>query len=223
MAASLSSRIADLIGFDYDSNSLNSEDEALETACAEIIDSIPSALLLKYAVAPQDVVSGSTTYDISGKKVLRVIRFDTLGTVGRLCDKVLIDEFKQITVDSNSIYLPTDHSPVYTENRTTLEIFPAITGSANNADSAKVWYITYPIGNSIDSGTSIDGLPNELEHAVAIKASMYILQTMISDAVQDDEDDEMLAMQNNQMQSLQGMYQAEMQRLTGEKGDQTGE
>ena len=33
----------------------------------------------------------------------------------------------------------------------------------------------------------------------------------------------MLAMLNNQAQSLQGMYQAEMQRLTGEKGEQLGE
>ena len=46
---------------------------------------------------------------------------------------------------------------------------------------------------------------------------------MISDAVQEDEDDEMLAMLNSQVQSLQGMYQAEMQRLTGDKGTQTGE
>ena len=52
---------------------------------------------------------------------------------------------------------------------------------------------------------------------------MYILQTLISDAVQDDEDDELQNMYNNQMQSLQGMYQAEIQRLTGDKGTQTGE
>ena len=28
---------------------------------------------------------------------------------------------------------------------------------------------------------------------------------------------------NNQMQSLAGMYQAEIQKLTGEQGDQTGD
>ena len=40
---------------------------------------------------------------------------------------------------------------------------------------------------------------------------------MISDAIQDDEDDEMLNMLNNQMQSIQAMYQAEMQRISKQR------
>ena len=223
MAATLAQRVQDLIGFDYSDNSINTENEALETACAEIIDLAPTALLLKYAVAPYNLVSGSTTINISGKKILRVIRYDTLNSVGRLCEKVDLDEWFLLTSDTNSIYYPTDHSPVYTENRDTLEVFPAVTGSIDGADSAKVFYIIYPTGDNIDSATSISGLPNELEHAVALKASIYILQTLISDAVQDDEDDELQNMYNNQKQSLQGMYQAEIQRLTGDKGTQTGE
>ena len=227
MAATMAQRIQDLIGFDYSSNSINSEDEALETACAEVIDLAPTSLLLKYAVAPADLYTDNTTYAIEGKKILRVIRFDA-GVVGRICEKVDIDEYKQITIDSNSLYLPTKHSPVYTEDpesgTTLLNVFPTPTGAGTDlAEAAKVYYITYPIGASTDSLSAIDGIPNELEHAIALKASIYILQTMISDAVQEDEDDEMLAMQNNQMQSLQGMYQAEMQRLTGDKGTQTGE
>ena len=216
MPAEFSHRIQDLVGFDYDSNTINSEDEALEVAAAEVIDLLPTEVLLKNAVSPTDVVSGSTTMNIDGKKILRVIRFDTLNTVGRVCSKVDIDEWKGITADSNSIYHPTDHSPVYTENGTTLEIFPDITGSANNADSAKVWYITYPIGASTESLSAIPGLPNEADHAVALKASMYILDTMISDKVQDDEDEEMLRMLQAQKQNLEQTYQLEMQRLAGD-------
>ena len=227
MPATLGQRIQDLIGFNYASNDINSEDEAIETAAAEVIDLLPVGLLLKYAVAPADLYTDNTTYAIEGKKILRVIRFDA-STVARLCEKVDIDTFKEITVGSNSLYLPTKHSPVYTEDpesgTTLLNVFPTPTAAGTDlAEAAKVYYITYPIGASTDSLSAIDGIPNELEHAIALKASMYILQTMISDAIQEDEDDQMLAMQNNQMQSLQGMYQAEMQRLTGEKGEQLGE
>ena len=227
MPATLGQRIQDLIGFNYASNDINSEDEAIETAAAEVIDLLPVGLLLKYAVAPADLYTDNTTYAIEGKKILRVIRFDS-STVARLCEKVDIDTFKEITVGSNSLYLPTKHSPVYTEDpesgTTLLNVFPTPTAAGTDlAEAAKVYYITYPIGSSTDSLSAIDGIPNELEHAIALKASMYILQTLISDAVQDDEDDEIQAMLNNQSQSLQAMYQAEMQRLTGDSGEQIGE
>jgi hypothetical protein len=201
MAATMAQRIQDLIGFDYASNSINSEDEAIETAAAEVIDLVPTSLLLKYAVAPADLYTDNTTYAVEGKKILRVIRFDAQ-TVGRVCEKVDIDTFKEITKGS---------------------VFPIPTAAGTDlAEAAKVYYITYPIGASTDSLSAIDGLPNELEHAIALKASSYILQTMISDAVQDDEDNEMQSMLSNQSQSLQASYQAEMQRITGEKGDQIG-
>ena len=221
MAATLAQRIQDLVGFDYASNSINTEDEALETACAEVIDMLPDSLLLKYAVAPTtiDSTGPDTDFASEGKKVLRVIRADG-GGVFRVCEEVSIDAFEDMK-DANSLYTPTAHSPIFTldpqSGTTYLKILPAITGGI----TAKVYNITYPIGASIDSGETIAGLPNEVEHAIALKASLYILQAIISDTVQDEEDDEMLAMLNNQLQSLTAMYGAEMQRLSGEKGEQS--
>ena len=227
MAATFAQRIQDLVGFDYSSNTINTEDEAIETAAAEVIDLLPVGLLLKYAVAPADLYTDNTTYAIEGKKILRVIRFDA-STVARLCEKVDIDTFKDITVGSNSLYLPTKHSPVYTEDpesgTTLLNVFPTPTAAGTDlAEAAKVYYITYPIGADEESLSETAGLPNEAEHAIALKASVYILQTMISDSVQDDEDDEMLNILNLQKQQLDQMFQIEMARLTGEKGKQTGE
>ena len=227
MPAQIGERIQDLIGFDYASNSINSEDEAIEVACAEVIDLAPTSLLLKYAVAPADLYTDNTTYAIQGKKILRVIRFDA-NAVARICEKVDITTFKEITVGGASLYTPSKGSPVYTEDpetgTTLLNVFPTPTAAGTDlAEAAKVYYITYPTGASTESLSAIDGLPNELEHAIALKASLYILQTMISDAIQDDEDDEMLNMLNNQMQSIQAMYLAEMQRITGDKGDQIGD
>lgn len=222
MAATLGQRIQDLVGFDYSDNTMNTEDEALETACVEVIDSIPETILLKYATSPQNLDSGTSNMDIDGRKIIRVLRFDNHG-VTRVCEKVDIDEFHFITNDASSIYRPTKYSPVWTEDPETgspkLEIFPGITGAEDEAESAKVYYIDYPTGELVDSGESIVGVPNELEHAVAIKASMYILQVLISDSVQEDEDNEMLQMLTAQLQTLQAMFTLEMQRLTGGKSE----
>ena len=221
--ATLAQRIQDLVGFDYASNSINTEDEALETACAEVLDSLPDELLLKYAVAPSDLTSGSPTMEIEGKKVIRVARIEGSGKMHRPCEKLTIEEYLNKSKDTNSIYFPTKHSPVYTEDpesgTTLLRVFPAITGSADAAESAKVWYITYPHGD-FDGNDALDGFPSEAEHAVALKASMYILDAMISDKVQDDEDQEMLQMLTAQKQNLQATYQIEMGRLTGAQGEQ---
>ena len=226
MAATLGQIIHDIIGFDYASNSIYSEDEALEVACAEVIDLAPVSLLLKYAVAPTDLVDGAANMDIEGKKVLRVIRFDSNGNA-KICEKLDIDEFKMIALDTNSIYKSTKYSPVYTEDpetgTTKLEVRPVPTGGADAANSAKVYYITYPTGASPESLSALDGVPNELEHAIALRASMYILTTMISDAVQDDEDSELQSMLNAQLEVVNGMYQSELTKITGDNGEQTAE
>ena len=225
--ATLAQRIQDLVGFDYSDNSINTEDEAIQTAFAEVIDLLPDSLLLKYAVAPKDLITGNDNMEIEGKKILRVIRFEGSPIVARVCEKVDIDTFKEITVDANSIYLPTNHSPVWTEDPATgvtkLEVFPRVTGTADAAESAKVYFISYLGDVADEDGTSnfnSFGIPHEADHAIALKASTYILQTMMSDTIQDDEDDEMLKMQQAQLASLEKMYQLEMQRLTGEKGEQ---
>jgi hypothetical protein len=213
-------RIQDLIGFNYTADDANmlTEDEALETACAEVIDALPDSYLLKYAVKPVSLHSGNEAlgFPTSGRRALRVIRKDS-GGVKRICQEVDIDAFEEMK-DEDSIYHPTRYSPVYTFDATSgttyLKILPQLTGGAGGVNSADVFYISYPSGSDLSStAASIDGLPNETEHAVALKASIYILQTKISDAIQDEEDDEMLSMLQTQLQSLMAMYTAELSRL----------
>ena len=221
MAATLGQRIQDLIGFDYtaDAGNMLTEDEALETACAEVIDALPDSLLLRYAVTPLSLTSGSPTVSTDGLKVLRVIRKAGSSEVYRVCQEVDIEAFEEMK-DTDSIYAPTSFSPIYTfdpaSGTPTLKILPEITGT----HEASVYYITYPVGADIDSGTGIDGLPNEVEHAIALKAAIYILQTKISDAVQDEEDEEELAMLSAQAQSLVGMYTSEIARLANIEGEE---
>ena len=49
MAATFAQRIQDLVGFDYSSNSINTENEAIHTAYAEVVDMMPDSILIKYA------------------------------------------------------------------------------------------------------------------------------------------------------------------------------
>tara|TARA_R100000664_G_C2731929_1_gene122252 strand:+ start:281 stop:970 length:690 start_codon:yes stop_codon:yes gene_type:complete len=228
MAVNLGQRIKDLVGFDFESNTMNTENEGIKTACAEVIDRLPSDYLLKYAVSPTTITTTNpdSTFDATGKRILRVLRADNsvaIYSVYRICEYVDIDTFKELD-DSDSIYAPTNHSPVYTidsinSDYNYLKVLPTISSGTENA---LVYYIEYPSNIAMYTLESIDGLPHEVEHAIALKASIYILQVLISDTVQDEEDDEMLQMQQAQMQSLTSMYDIEMQRLTNNpEGDAT--
>lgn len=226
--ATLGARIKDLIGFDYTSNSIITEDEALEVACAEMIDSLPVETLLDNAVVPNAMLSGDATFDITGKKVLRVIRYEQTPAIARSCSEIEIEDFKSWTVDAQSLYHPTRYSPVYAIDPETgssiLKVFPVISGSTEDAaDTAKVYYVSYPTGADLDTlaDGKIAGIPKEAEHAIALRAAMYILDTMISDKIQDDEDQEMMQMLQAQKGNLQQTYQIEMGRLGG--GKQTNE
>jgi hypothetical protein len=217
--ARLVHRIKDLIGFDYttDADDMLTENQALETACAEVIDALPESYLLKYAIKPTSLHSGNadTGFPSSGKRVIRVIRKDS-GNINRVCQEVDIDAFEDMK-DTDSIYHPTRFSPIYTLDSTSgttyLKVLPQLTGGAGTINSADVFNVEYPAGSDLTSATSVNGLPNEAEHAVALKAAIYILQAKISDAVQDEEDDEMLSMLQTQLQSLMAMYTAELSRL----------
>tara|TARA_R100000458_G_C8273089_1_gene247916 strand:- start:2269 stop:2967 length:699 start_codon:yes stop_codon:yes gene_type:complete len=228
MAADFGHRIKDFIGFDYhggDTANLTSEDQAIETACAEVIDALPDSLLLANAEKPASIIHGTadSSFNSEGKKILRVLRKDDRG-YNRVCEEVDVDTFNEMQ-DEDSIYFPTQHSPVYTLDATTgttkLKIRPSVRTDLINY-AGTVYSVTYPIAedftDDLDDLTSIPGLPHEAEHAVALKASIYILQTLISDAVQDEEDDEMLSMLQTQLQSLTAMYTAELQRLMQSEG-----
>lgn len=61
-------------------------------------------------------------------------------------------------------------------------------------------------------------MPSNLIHAIALKSSVNILQSYISNQIQDEEDSEMLAMVTQQMQALQANFQSEMSRFMDESG-----
>jgi hypothetical protein len=212
----LGDRIQDLIGTNFSANSWSTENEAIRQACIEVIDSLSSSYLLKYSdVEAISTSSPDSTVTSTGKRVLRVLRADS-GTVSeqtlRICEEVDEDVFEEM-LDEDSIYAPTQHSPIYTRAGYIGEYVKVRPLISEGLEYARVYTITYPTDENMYLLTSITGLPNEVEHLIALKSSILILHLMISDTIQDDEDEEELALLNTQLQLLTAMYQTELQRI----------
>ena len=77
MAATFDARLVDLIG-DYMSKlNDNHEIDLLNAAIAEVADSVPPELLLKYAVTPQVLSNSTPTWTgVEGNKILLVTRLE---------------------------------------------------------------------------------------------------------------------------------------------------
>jgi len=216
MAATFDARLVDLIG-DYAAKiNDNHEIDLLNAAIAEVADSVPPELLLKYAVTPILLDNGTPTWtSVEGKKILLVTRLDGDG-VDRNCEMVGIPMFSQAK-DTDSVYEATSYSPVACHTTTggasSLELYPVPTAS----ETAKVYYFTYPVTNQkeqTDNQLNAAGIPFQLLHAIALRTAITMLQAYISDSIQDDEDAEITTMLGQQVISLSTQYGAEMQRFT---------
>ena len=216
-----SNRITELIGSEYSTIASNSYIDLFNAAISEVADMVRPDLLVKYAVDPQEITDGNGWNDVEGKKILGVHRKDAAGGYYRECKHATIEDFERAK-DSTSLYYATKYSPVFTYTTdggtTVLDIVPDPTSD----ESVNIYYFAYPTTDKTGA-TSIEGLPNELEQAVVLKACINILQAYISDFVQDEEDQEMLNMLNGQIQQLQAQFGGEMSRFTDQEAGATGE
>ena len=215
-ATSFANRITDLIGSEYTTIASNSAKDLFNVAVAHVVDMLPTGLLLKYAVDPQDITDANGWNAVEGKKVLMVTRIDANSSgFERRCLPIEAPDFSRAG-DINSIYYATAYSPIYgypTDGGTTvLKVLPVPNALGQKA---MVYYFTYPSdATDYTANTSIDGVPNEVEQAIVLKACVNILQTYISDFVQDEEDSEILNMLNNQVGTLQQGFAEEMSRFS---------
>ena len=220
--ATFAQRIEELIGSDYTTIAANSYVDLFNAAIAEVADMLPTELLLKYAIGPILLDGNTPTWaNVEGDKVLLATREEGDGGPHRECTQVSIQDFER-TKDINSIYLATAHSPVFafttTGGNTSLTLYPAPTST----EGAKIYYFHYPSTDNTGA-TSLTGFPNEVEQAVVLKACINILQTYVSDFVQDDEDQELQTMITTQMQALNNMYTSEMSRYMEQDATPRGE
>ena len=220
--ATIGERITDLIGSDYSSIPANSKADLINAAINEVADLVPAELLLKYAVDPINLTnSDPASSAVRGNKVLLVTRLDGSGGYHRECKAVSIKDFQKAK-DSNSIYYATKHTPVYSyetdAGATSLTVFP--TPITN--EEGKVYYFAY-LDSDQSGSTTPTGMPDESIQAIVLKACINILQTYISDFVQDEEDQEMQNMINGQIQTLSQLYTVEISRYKAPDATPRGE
>lgn len=217
MAATFNDRIVDLIG-DYAAKINDShEQDILNTAISTVADSVETELLLKYAKTPIVLNNSSTTWNaVEGKKVLLVTRKDAdSNPVDRECKIVGISDFSQAG-DSDSLYKATEYSPVAcyttTGGQASLEVLPLPTSS----QTASIYYFEYPTSNlkeANDTALNAAGIPDQLFHVIALKTSLAMLLAYVSDAVQDEEDTEIVTMLQAQIANLGQQYDLEIAKF----------
>ena len=221
--ALIGNRIIDLIGSEYNSIPSLSYQDLINSAINEVADMLPSELLLKYVHYKTDITSSAGMDASEEKKILLVTRrISDSGTELRECKVVPYHEFLRAQ-NSDSIYLATIESPVYAYDINTvtdpkIKVFPIPTENQKGT----VWHFNYHIADPVGE-SNIPGLPDACLQAVIYKACANILQTYISDFIQDEEDTEMLQMLQAQVQSLQVQFQGEMGRFIEQDATPRGE
>ena len=214
----------------------NFEPSLAEQGVREVIDILPPMYLMRYAPAPVTLNvsepewkfnnSGVDSHSVGGledKRILSVLRNDA--SQYRECKELDYMRFSEAK-NTNSIYEATKYSPVYNIDMENgypiLKIYPVPVSDGYG----RVIYVPYPnfrdnavyeyvdpegdISGFLELGFSMDGM-----NIMALKAAIYITQNLISDAVQDDEDSELLSMLNAQQTSLNSQYEMDMKRLLG--------
>ena len=221
--ATIANRITDLIGSEYSTIPSNRYKDLINAAFNEIADSIKPELLLKYSRTPINVTSASGV-SIEDKKILKVIRVDADSNgVDKECQFLEQTDYS-IASDANSMYKATSYSPVYTlysiNEASTVLIHPDCNSSGQ---VGRIWLFHYALADTDLTGITTETLntgqfmPSEIMHALVLKSCINILQTYISNQTQDEEDSEIVAMLQAQIQGLQSDYQQEVSRFMDEQ------
>ena len=214
--AAVQDRIQDLVGTTY---SLNDEDNLYKNAINTVADTL-SIELMKDEAEFVELTNAAPNFDTKGKKILMVSWGGATGT-DKVCKQVDYAVAKRMA-NTKSIYeIDTSDAkilnPVYYINpndgsgTALLKVLPTPT----DAESGYVHYFTYSVSADLSADASISNFPSRAYQAVFLKTAELILNTLINDAVIDEEDSELLTLYQNNLTSVQAWYAQEINNLTG--------
>lgn len=151
-----------------------------------------------------------TSVDASDAKVILVTRQDD-GGVDRIAKEVSLDYLKRGQSDTTSIYYNAGNyrNPIYSfEANGDMVIKP----DGGTVAIYRYTYLTSTNITTLSDGSSFD-FPEQALFLGILKACSYLLQAKISNAVQEDEDSELLALLQGQVNTIDKMTMEELQRL----------
>ena len=181
-----------------------------QDAFSFIADLIPTNSIL-WNTANLNMAQSLLVEDTSAYKIIKVTRTD--GSDEREAQEISWNDYLR-GQDADSIFYHAGSGkyPVWAMS----QLGDVLVSPAGGVK--RIFYFTYPIADYSTSdaeeiNTTLNGYPKEAHYAACIKAGMNILYTKISDAAQDEEDAEQLAILQNQLSALQSLLQAELQQL----------
>lgn len=204
-------RIKDLVGDEV--TDIEGYKDLINSGFNHAADLIPSDSELWRASTVH--VGTDLTIDAADAKVLLVTRRDTSG-VYRVAKEVSLDYLKR-GEDSTSIYYNAGNykNPIYSYDPDGDII---IKPNATHYNIYRYVYLTNEDITSLSSGAThasggVWGFPEQALFLGILKASSYLLQAKISDAVQEEEDNELLSLLQGQISTIDKMVMEELQRL----------
>ena len=223
MTNSIATIIKNLIGDDMDSTLVSGYNDFIISGFNYIADIIPAhSELWSASNLPNTGRASNSTMNLNEdnitRKVIMVTRKQS-GDVDRKAKEVSYSNYLR-GVDTSSIYYhgKSVRSPIYTiKPDGDLQISPSV----ESTDERIVYYFQY-ITADISARTDFDstatattgaGFPNDAIMAGCIKSALNLLQSKISDASQDEEDQELLSLLQAQVGTLSQQLQEEVTRL----------
>lgn len=206
-ASSIITRIKDLVGDEV--TSIEGYKDLINSGFNHAADLIPSDSEL-WRSALIESTTDLSTIKASNSKVILVTRQDS-NSVDRVAKEVSLDYLKRGQADPTSIYYNAGNyrNPIYSfEPNGDMVIKP--TGG-----TVAIYRYVYLVGTNITDktdGTDFD-FPQQALNLGILKACSYLLQAKISEAVQEEEDNELFALTQGQISTIDKMIQEELQRL----------
>lgn len=174
--------------------------EYLTATASEVLQIIPDAIAVRHTVDNEQ--TDNTGFNAKNHRVIGVMRNGFEAQEVSLGLKTQID-------DSDSIHFRSERTPVYFFDNGTAFVKPDPTSSAK----AQIKTIAYPSVAHGDS--SITGFPTTAEYAVVLGACVKYLHDVLSTTLHTNEDVEMAQAVKGQIDSLNALYTAELQRIAG--------
>ena len=218
MATTIANKIQDLVGSDMSVSIVTSYEDIIRDSFNYIADLIPADSEIWYANNTLERATLNDGYDIHGKKILLITSKSTGVADTREVREVSWPEYLK-AIDNKSIFFAGGtRNPVYSISPSTAGIKVANRVGTSTYYIYFYAYITQDISayttfENLNSGTAGKGFPDAMIALACIKSSISLLNSRISEAVQDDEDAELLQILQGQLQILQQSYQEELQRF----------
>ena len=210
---SILTRIKDLLGDDV--TDITGYKDLINAGFNYVVDLIPNNSELWRSSNLSSVASvSSNSYQY---KVVIVTRTDSGDSVERICKEVPLDYLRR-GEDSSSIYYNAGNykNPIFSIDENGGVIVRPTGGTA------VIYYYTYITNQDITGATNFSDLdgtgalkfPEQAGYLAILKASSNLLHAQISNAVHDDEDQELVTLLNANAASIDKAMQEESQRLS---------